>query len=185
MNKSIDQASIQSSNLQFRRLHKLVGKYLQGLRFLFFRKGYADEWTLHFGKKQEYPHPKMKGVYRGTVVLSCRSSYWIFTGRDGEQFMDGIPLSSTTSVDEEAINSAVRRNSAIDRVMAVRGRNGNGFGLMLMFTDGSQFVTIPNVDNGNNEEPIEDFVILTPDKVLEVGPGIKIVEREKRQAVQA
>jgi hypothetical protein len=157
----------------------LAGK-LHGLPYLFARSSYGNELSLHFGAEREHTHPKLAGKVRGTYVLSVRGSAWLL--RSGVKPVlvgcgvapmappDKVKPFNVTALESGAL---IGPGATVTKATPVAVEPLNAVGLTIELSDGSWFAifpTPPSKDDDGLPEPA-DWEVLTPDKVLRVGPG--------------
>jgi hypothetical protein len=154
---------------------------IHGLPYLFARSVYANELTLHFGSKQEHAHPKLTGKVRGTHVLSVRGSAWVLQSgvRPVIVACGVVPMPSppgggkpfnVTALESGAL---IGSGAKIKRATPLAVEPLSAIGLCLELDDGSVFMilaTPPDKDDTDLPEPA-DWELLTPTKMLRVGPG--------------
>lgn len=156
-----------------------------GQPFLFFRRSYADEMTLHIGAPREYASPKLKGQVRGSYVLTLRGSLWqvesqpagilAFSVADTR----GPKPSRRLNLDDLLADRLVKPGTPVERAAAYPSEDSGGYVLFIGFADGSRLAVRP--EKASTEEPsdaddplpeIADWELLTPyGRYLRVGPG--------------
>lgn len=163
------------------RLETELAAHVRGLPYLFARSIYGNELTLHFGTEREHTHPKLKGKVRGTHVLSVRGSGWLL-GSGVRPVMIGcgfipMPLASeerkpfnVTALESGAL---IGRGAKVERATPLAVEPGNAIGLRLDLDDGSWFMVVPTPPEKDGDDLPEpsDWELLTPSRVLRVGPG--------------
>jgi hypothetical protein len=154
---------------------------LEGLPYLFARLSYANELTLHFGSERGHVSPKLSGKIRGTHVLSVRGSAWLLqSGVRPVMVGCGVTPIGLAPGEAKPFNVTALESGALIGPKAVISRAVTfvvepqiAIGLSIQLDDGSRFMVLPTppTDDGDDLPEPADWEILTPTKVLRVGPG--------------
>jgi hypothetical protein len=162
--------------------------YLQqivGQPFLFFRESYGGELTLHLGAPitVQPPNPKLKARTRGSYVLTFRGSAWaLASGPEASITLAGpfLPPGGAVgrSIELKELEQSPPVTPGAPLLWAVPGPTPGGFGLLLLFADGSRLSLLPYPTPESAEDetlpPVADWELFTPyEMYLKVGPGPK------------
>lgn len=163
------------------RLDSELADALGGLRYLFARLVYADELTLHFGSERAHTSPKLAGKLRGTHVLSVRGSAWLLQSGVRPVMVGcgvmplSVPRAGVKPFNVTALESGalIGRGAVVSRATPFVVEPLNAIGLNIQLNDGSTFMILPTPPaNGGDDLPEPaDWEVLTPTKILRIGPG--------------
>lgn len=166
---------------------------LVGLPFLFFDFTYPDQLVVNLGEVEDYRHPKLAGVRRGSHQLLASVSEWaIRSGVEPMLVMSGSladsPSVRDVSGDDLAKGGVVTPGSRLNFAF-VEAATPGGFGLTLWFADGS-FVRLSPVVRPTGEGPwkeeVPDWELFVPLRQhLRVGPGRRWTYLPSRKAALA
>jgi hypothetical protein len=157
---------------------------LVGMPYLFARPSYGNELTLHFGSERAHVNPKLKGRIRGTHILSVRGSAWLLQSGARPAIIGcgvlpldpppgGVKPFNVTALESGAF---IGQGAKILHATSVAFEPLSAIGLVIQFDDNSQFMVLPTPPDDDDDdckglpEP-SDWEVLTPAKVLRVGPG--------------
>ncbi len=156
---------------------------LVGRPYLFARPTYGDELTLHFGDTQPAASPRLAARRRGTHVLAVRGSAWLL--RSGVQaVLVGYGVVPIVTEKPQPFNVTALESGALIGRGAVVAKASTfvvpalgAVGLALQLDDGSQFTVLPTPSSGVEPELPEpsDWELLTPTRLLRIGPGLEAV----------
>lgn len=158
---------------------------LKGQRFLSFQVSYGDELRLNLGEPVPFASPRLRGRFRGSHVLGARASSWAVVGgetrlgaaSDDVRIVEGA---STSRAEIATIETSRIITPGAYVVEVAAAPQGDGFSLVLGFSDRSKTLIIPRPDSegppdASDESPgaeIADWELLTPhSRILRVGPG--------------
>jgi hypothetical protein len=154
-----------------------------GLPYLFARSSYANELTLHFGAERTHNHPKLAKKVRGTHVLSVRGSAWMLLSGIKPAVVGCGVYPTTAAMDkakpfnvtalESGAGALIGQKATVSKATPLVNEQTDAVGLSVELSDGSRFVIIPTAlaEDGDDLPEPADWELLTPDKLLRVGPG--------------
>ena len=158
---------------------------LVGLPYLFSRLTYADEVTIHFGEERRHTHPKLSGKVRGTHIVSLRGSAWllrsevksIVIGSGFSSLMGPIGVVSKYNMTALESGALIEPNATVVKATPMAVEPLNAIGLTLELSDGSMFLILPTAPDASDADDLPepaDWELLTPTRLLRVGPGSNI-----------
>lgn len=166
-----------------KQLNSEIATALNELPYLFARSVYANELTLHFGSERPHVSPKLSGKIRGTHILSVRGSAWLLQSGVtplmvgcGVMPIDPLPGSvkpfNVTALESGAL---IGQGAIVTRTTSFVVGPLHSIGLSVQLDDGSRFTVIPTppANDGDDLPEPADWEVLTPTKILRVGPGPK------------
>lgn len=164
---------------------------LIGEPFRFSRVSYGDELTLHFGDLRPAQSTKLKSHLNGAYILGLRASPWflksgsdpmaiITAGVNPDTPPTGIPMTK----EQIEADPLIRRDSHVVAVTPFLLKQSDAVGLRLSTADGSTLSVLPNdterdEDSDDSLPPIADWELITPNGVIEAGPGVRWSFRER------
>lgn len=164
------------------RLGADLSDVLTGLPYLFARSSHGNELTLHFGVERSHASPRLAGKIRGTHVLSVRGSAWTLkSGIKRVMIACGVVPASIASEQGKPFNvtalesgAMIGQGATIESVGLYIVEPPKKIGLGLGLSDGSEFMVIPTSADADSEDKLpepSDWELLTPSRVIRVGPG--------------
>jgi len=163
-----------SSNLELLSvyLRPVIGVPFQKVAF-----GYGEELHLHFGELLLLTHPKLRNHSRGSYLLLCSDSDWLFKSPTQDRVVTNLnrePESITTESGKVLSEEAFEQMDLPAKGSTVSALHINhNLGLQLHFSDGTYFLLIPNsaFPNAENESSLPTWKLLMPNNAaLQVGP---------------
>jgi len=162
-------------------LKKELAATIEGLPYLFARSTYSNELTLHFGSERGHTHSKLQGKVRGSHILSVRGSAWLLQSGVRPVLVGcGVDLISPPPDEVKPFNVTALESGAligpgatVARATPITVAHVNAIVLRLDLDDGSVFTILPTPPGKEDTDLPEpaDWELLTPSKVLRVGPG--------------